>query len=410
MAGYEDTLRYFGDAARRMEIGANIEKLLVTPSRQVKVEIPMEMDNGTIQVFDGFRVQHDNTRGPFKGGLRYHHEVDEDEVKALASLMSWKTAVVGIPFGGGKGGITVDPHSLSDGELQRLTRKFTSRLADVIGPEVDIPAPDVNTNAQVMAWIVDEYSKYGGFQPGVVTGKPIELYGSLGRAAATGRGVALCAKWALEDRQIPIEGATFAIQGFGNVGSWTARFLHLWGARLVAVGDHAAYLSNPEGFDPERLAEHVGKSKQRSVKGFPGEPASVEELFASDVDVLIPAALGGVLNADNGAEVRARIVVEGANGPTTPDAHRPMTERNIMVIPDILANAGGVTVSYFEWVQNRQGYYWDENEVNQRLERVMRAAYERVRDLAQSKQIDHRTAAFILAIREVGKAMVLRGL
>ena len=409
MSGFEDTLRYFGDASRRMDLGANVEKVLATPRRQVKVELAMEMDDGHIEVFEGFRIQHNNMRGPFKGGVRFHHEVNQDEVLALASLMTWKTAIVGIPYGGGKGGITVDPRLLSEGELQRLTREFIDEIHDVIGPDVDIPAPDVNTNSQVMAWMMDQYSNYAGFQPGVVTGKPLELYGSQGRDAATGRGVALCTKWALEDAGIDIKGARLAVQGFGNVGSWAARFLCRWGAKLVAVGDHLAYLENPDGFDAEKLTAHAQQHAQRSVEGFPAEPSSVEALFALDVDVLIPAALGGVLTADNAKDVRAKIIVEGANGPTRPDAHANMIGRDIVILPDILANAGGVTVSYFEWVQNRQGFYWDEEEVNQRLERIMRSAYDSVTDLAKSKKLDHRTAAFIVAIREVGKAMVLRG-
>lgn len=406
---YEDTLRYFGNAARIMELPANIEKLLNTPRRQVKVEIAMEMDDGRIETFEGFRVQHDNTRGPYKGGIRYHHEVNQDEVLALASLMTWKTAVVGIPYGGSKGGITVDPRTLSPNEVQRLTRKFVDHMHDIVGPDVDIPAPDVNTNAQVMAWFMDQYAKYAGFQPGVVTGKPLELYGSRGRDAATGRGVALCAKWALEDAGIDINKATLAVQGFGNVGSWAARFLTQWGAKLVAVGDHLGYLRNREGFNAAALTEHVGASKDRSVMGFGGEEISVQEFFAEEVDVLVPAALGGVLTVENAGDVRARIIVEGANGPTRPDAHEKLLSKNVTIIPDILANAGGVTVSYFEWVQNRQGFYWQEDEVNQRLERIMRRAYEGVTHLCKSRKLDHRTAAFILGIREVGKAMVLRG-
>ena len=407
---YEDTLRYFGDAARKMDLGAHVEKLLSTPKRQVKVELAMEMDDGHLRVFEGFRMQHDNTRGPFKGGIRYHPEVDQDEVLALASLMTWKTAVVGIPFGGGKGGITVDPRQLSESELQRLTRKFVDQIHDIIGPDVDIPAPDVNTNAQIMAWFMDQYSKYEGFQPGVVTGKPIELYGSQGREQATGRGVALCAKWALEDAGIPIEGARIAVQGYGNVGSWTARFLCRWGAKLVAVGDHLAYLENPDGFDADALAHHVENNPKRSVQGFPGEASSVDALLAAEVDVLIPAALGGVLTSDNAKNVRAKIVVEGANGPTRPDAHHELVRRDVLVIPDILANAGGVTVSYFEWTQNRQQYYWEIDDVNARLEAIMRRSYQQVATLAKSKKLDHRTAAFIVAIREVGKALVLRGI
>ena len=292
-----------------------------------------------------------------------------------------------------------------------MTRKFVDQIHMFIGPNLDVPAPDVNTNAQTMAWIADQYSKYHGFEPGVVTGKPIEIYGSQGREEATGRGVALCTKWALADAGRPLEGATFAVQGFGNVGSWTARTLGAWGARLAVVGDHAGTIRNPEGLDAEALAEHVRKSPERSVQGFPGaEAIEAAELFAADVDVLIPAALGGVITDEVAATVRARLIVEGANGPTVPSAHRKLVERGIEVVPDILANAGGVTVSYFEWVQNTQRFYWEKDEVNAKLEKNLRKAYDGVRHLAAGRKLDLRTAAFVLAIREVGKATVLRGL
>lgn len=407
----EDTLRYFDKASTIMGVGARVEKLLVTPARQVKVEIALEMDDGSVGVFHGFRVQHNGARGPFKGGLRYHPQVNEDEVNAMASLMTWKTAVVGIPYGGAKGGIQVDPRLHSHGEIERMTRKFVQQIHMLIGPDLDIPAPDVNTNEQTMAWIVDEYAKFHGFTPGVVTGKPVELYGSKGRTAATGRGVALCAKWALKDLKIDIRGARFALQGFGNVGSWAARTLAAEGARLVCVGDHVGYIRNPEGFDVDALSEYVRKSPQRSVTGFPGsDECSEEEFFAMDADVLIPAALGGVLTEENAPSVRAKLLVEGANGPTTPDAHEILIKKGVRIVPDILANAGGVTVSYFEWVQNSQKFYWEEDEVNQRLERVLRKAYDEVNTLAERKKLDHRTAAFVIAIREVGKVAALRGI
>ena len=411
MSHLDDALEYFTTAARVMDVPPNIEKLLTTPVRQLKVEVAIEMDDGRVEVFTGYRVQHNSARGPFKGGIRYHPEANDDEVNALASLMTWKTAVVGIPFGGAKGGVTVDPKTLSLGELQRLTRKFVDQIQVIIGPSLDIPAPDVNTNAQTMAWIADQYAKYHGFQPGVVTGKPVSMQGSEGREEATGRGVALCAKWALEDLERPVEGATFALQGFGNVGSWAARVLAGWGAKLVEVGDHAAYLANPEGFDVEALEAHVKASPQGSVLDFPGADASSpEQLFAADVDVLIPAALGGVLTEEVARTVRAKVVVEGANGPTVPQAHRLMVGKGISVLPDILANAGGVTVSYFEWVQNNQRFYWEREEVVERLEKVMRKAYQRVTGLAEARKLDFRTAAFILAIREVGSATAMRGL
>ena len=407
---HEDTLRYFGAASRVMDLGDRIERLLVRPTREVKVNIAIEMDDGSVGVFDGFRVQHNGARGPFKGGLRYHPQADQDEVNALASLMTWKTSLVGIPYGGAKGGIRVDPGKLSAGELERLTRKFVDQIHMFIGPELDIPAPDVNTNGQVMAWIMDEYSKFHGFSPGVVTGKPLELYGSQGREAATGRGVALCTKWALTDLGVDVRGSTYAMQGFGNVGSFAARILSELGAKLVAVGDHGGYLKNPEGFDVAKLAAHVAASPARSIAGFPGaDVSSVGELFASRVDTLIPAALGDVIDAEVARGVRAKLVVEGANGPTDPDAHKVLVDKGVRVIPDILANAGGVTVSYFEWVQNLQRFTWDEAEVNAKLEAILRKAYDGVNRLVAAKGLDHRTAAFVLAIREVGKATVLRG-
>jgi glutamate dehydrogenase (NAD(P)+) len=408
---FEDTLRYFGDAARIMDVGSRIERLLTTPERQLKVQVAIERDDGTVGVYFGFRVQHSGARGPFKGGLRYHPEVDGDEVNALASLMTWKTAVVGIPYGGAKGGIQLDPRGLSEGEVQRLTRKFVDEVHHFIGPNVDIPAPDVNTNAQTMAWIMDQYSRYHGFTPGVVTGKPVQLHGSQGREQATGRGVAHCAGWALEDLGIDVKGARFALQGFGNVGSWAARDLSAMGARLVAVGDHGGSVANPEGLDVDALSNHVASSRDRSVAGFPGTDAiETGELFAADVEILIPAALGGVITPEVAREIRAPLVVEGANAPTVPDAHRHLVDRGVLVVPDILANAGGVTVSYFEWVQNTQRFTWSEDEVNQRLRGILRKAYDEVGKIVSSKGLDHRTATFITSIREVGKATVLRGL
>ena len=292
-----------------------------------------------------------------------------------------------------------------------MTRKFVDQIHFMIGPNTDIPAPDVNTNAQTMAWIADQYAKYHGFHPGVVTGKPIEIYGSQGREEATGRGVALCAKWALEDLGCPVEEAAFAIQGFGNVGSHASRLLAEWGAKLVAVGDHLAYLQNPEGFDVPALVEHVRNHPEGSVEGFPGaETISEEDLFSLDVDLLIPAALGGVITDEVAEAIRAKVIVEGANGPTIPSAHRKLVARDVVVVPDILANAGGVTVSYFEWVQNTQRFAWELEEVHTKLEKILRKAYDQVRGLAERRELDLRTSAFILAIREVGKATTLRGL
>jgi glutamate dehydrogenase (NAD(P)+) len=409
MAGVEDVNHYFRNAARVMDLSARVERLLVTPHREVKVDVSITLDSGELGTFIGYRVQHDRSRGPMKGGLRYHPAVDMDEALGLASLMTWKTAVVNLPFGGAKGGIAVDPALLSPRELERLTRRFVQQIHDIIGPQHDIPAPDVNTNAQIMAWIMDEYSKIHGFSPAVVTGKPVDLFGSKGREEATGRGVV----WGLEEMLAdlgagPVEGKRFAIQGFGNVGSWAARFLHERKGKVVAVSDVKGGVRNPEGLDIPALAAHV--RQHGTVQGFSGtDDVSNDALLALDVDVLIPAALGGVLTRDNAREVRARYIVEAANGPTTPEADEIFQSRNIPVLPDIYANAGGVTVSYFEWVQNIQQFTWDEERVNTELHRHMREAYATLARVAREHRVPLRTAAFIVAIGRVGRATALRG-
>ncbi|MEO0812571.1 MAG: Glu/Leu/Phe/Val dehydrogenase dimerization domain-containing protein, partial [Myxococcota bacterium] len=347
----EWTNHFFRAAADLMDLPDRIERMLMTPLRELKVEISFERDNGQLETLVGFRIQHDRARGPMKGGLRYHPAVDPDEVQSLASLMTWKTAVVNIPYGGAKGGIAVDPSGYSNAEREKMTRVFVEQIHELIGPEVDIPAPDVNTNAQVMAWIMDQYSKFYGFAPGVVTGKPVDLFGSLGREAATGRGVAQITGLELEAQGKPIEGARVVLQGFGNVGSFAARFLHQMGAKVVATSDIRGGIHNPEGLDVEKLIDHVRSTG--SVVDFAGsDRVSNEELLTLDCEVLIPAALGGVLTGENAPDVRASIIVEAANGPTTPEADAHFDANNVTVIPDILANAGGVTVSYFEWVQN----------------------------------------------------------
>jgi glutamate dehydrogenase (NAD(P)+) len=344
-----------------------------------------------------------------KGGLRYHPDVNLDEVRSLASLMTWKTAVVGIPYGGAKGGIACDPKELSPDELRRLTHTFVDQIHDLIGPHVDIPAPDVNTNAQVMAWIMDRFGKYHGHSPAVVTGKPVDLYGSAGREAATGRGVVIATREALAARGRKIAGSTVAIQGFGNVGSWAARLFHQAGARVVAVSDVKGGIHAPGGLDPVAVVDHVTASG--SVVDFPGSEAIGNDgLLTLDCDVLVPAALGGVFTAANAEAVRARLIVEGANGPTEPEADLVFRRRGIEVIPDIYANAGGVTVSYFEWVQNIQQFSWDEERVNGELEKVMVRAWRDLTEVAQRGDLPLRTAAFVLAIGRVGKATVLRGI
>lgn len=409
MNPFEATNFYFKEASRTMDLAPSIEDMLMTPMREVRVQVSIERDNGAVGTYIGYRVQHDNTRGPMKGGLRYHPHVDLDEVRSLASLMTWKTAVMGLPYGGAKGGIAFDPAGFSDREIEQITRKFIDQIHDVIGPIRDIPAPDVNTNAQIMAWIMDQYSKYHGHSPAVVTGKPVDLYGSQGREAATGRGVMISCREALKDRGRDVSDATFVIQGFGNVGSFAAQLIHDLGGKIRAVSDVHGGIQSAGGLDISRLRDHVSASG--SVVGFPGsDPITNEELLVLPCDVLIPAALGSVLHAGNAHAVQASIIVEGANGPTVPDADLVFRERNITVVPDILANAGGVTVSYFEWVQNIQQFYWTEDKVNKELEEMMVAAYQKVREIAQSKDLPLRIAAFILAIGRVGKATVLRGI
>lgn len=409
MSGFEEVNYYFRRAARVMDLSARVERMLVTPFREVKVDVSITLDNGELGTFIGYRVQHDRSRGPMKGGLRYHPTVDMDEALGLASLMTWKTAVVNLPFGGAKGGIAVDPDELSPRELERLTRRFVGQVHDIIGPHTDIPAPDVNTNAQVMAWIMDEYSKIHGFSPAVVTGKPVDLFGSRGREEATGRGVVFALEEYLRDTGGgEVRGKTFALQGYGNVGSWAARFLRERGGTVVAVADARGGVRNPEGLDVARLAEHVKQT--RSVAGFPGTDAITNEaLLVQDVDVLVPAALGSVITEANAKEIRARVVVEAANAPITPPADEILGRRGIPVLPDIYVNAGGVTVSYFEWAQNIQQFTWDEDKVNAELHRHMREAYATLARVARERKVSLRTAAFIVAIGRVGRATVLRG-
>jgi glutamate dehydrogenase (NAD(P)+) len=409
MTSADAASHYFKKAARIMDVGERIETLLETPVREVKVQVSIELDNGEIRTFTGYRIQHDNARGPMKGGLRYHPEVNAEEVLGLASLMTWKTAVVNLPFGGAKGGIAVDPTQLSLKELERLTRKFVDQIHDLIGPNRDIPAPDVNTNPQVMAWVMDQYSKYHGHSPAVVTGKPLELYGSRGREAATARGLQYIGREILRDVGLSPQGTRFAIQGFGNVGSHTARLLAEDGGVIVAVSDVHGGVQNPHGLDVAGLFDHVRKTG--TVKGFGGGTACTnDEVLTADCDVLVPAALGGVIDARVAQEVRARLVLEGANAPCTPQADEVFEKKGVLVVPDILANTGGVTVSYFEWVQNLQHVTWDEDRVNAELGRVMKESYEKVAQISRSRKLPLRTSAYVLAIGRVGKATVLRGI
>ena len=409
MNAYETAARYFDDAAELMGLSQNMQQLLLVPEREVKVQVAIERDNGEIATFIGYRVQHDSARGPMKGGLRFHHEVDADEVLALATLMTWKTAVVNIPYGGAKGGIAVNVRELSAGELERITRRFVDEIHDMVGPDKDIPAPDMGTNAQVMAWYMNEYQKFHGFSPACVTGKPVELHGAEGREEATGRGVATITAATMERVKKDLKGATIALQGFGNVGSFAARFLHEMGAKIVAVTDQFGGAHNPEGLDIPSLLVWAGD--HNGIKGFPkAQPLTNEELLTSQVDVLIPAALGGVLTKENAPHVRAKYIIEAANNPTEPEADEIFAKRGIVVVPDILANAGGVTVSYFEWVQNRQHFKWELTRVRQVLDRIMHDSFDRVWKIATEKKVSLRTAAYLLGIGRVGRATVLGGI
>lgn len=409
MNANETTQHFLQQAFDILGVDDDMRRILVTPSRELRVELTLRRDDGTIGNFIGYRVQHDDSRGPFKGGLRYHPKVDIQEVRSLASLMTWKTAVVGVPFGGAKGGIQVDPAQLNQRELERLTRIFVRQIHELVGPERDIPAPDVNTNPQVMAWFFDEYSRLHGFSPGVVTGKPVGLHGSAGRASATGRGCLFAIREALQEAGADIKGQRFVLQGFGNVGSWTARLLHARGAKVLAVSDSKGGIFNGNGLDIPAVLEH--EDSHDTVVGFPGaEPISNTELLVTDCDVLVPAGLGGVITGKNARDVRAKIVVEAANGPCTAEADEILEQRGVTILPDIFANAGGVTVSYFEWVQNLQNFRWDETRINEELDRVMTGAYRKIRDIQRAHHISMRKAAFVLAIREVKAATETRGI
>jgi glutamate dehydrogenase (NAD(P)+) len=407
MAGspLDTTLRYFKAASKVMDLGDRVEKFLTTPRREISVQVTVEMDDGRLETFVGYRIQHNNARGPMKGGIRYHHAVDIDEVRSLASLMTWKTSVIDIPFGGAKGGIACRAETLSEREQERITRKFVDGIHDVIGPNKDIPAPDVNTGPQTMAWVMDQYSKYHGFSPAVVTGKPVDLHGSLGREAATGRGVMFAAEEALKayGGGRKLSDCTYAVQGFGNVGSFAARLIHGAGGKVVAVTDVKGGTCNPKGLDIPEVVTWLKRTG--SVDGYPeGKPCTNDDLLSTKVDVLIPAALDGVLHKGNAKDVQAKFVVEGANGPVTWEADEILNRKGVVVVPDIYANAGGVTVSYFEWVQNLQVDTWTEEVVNRRLHERMVTAFGRIRGVADSRKIPLRTAAFVVAIGRVASA------
>ena len=410
MNAFEAANHYIRRASRIMNLGPRVERLLLSLEAEHHVTIPIERDNGELAVFSGYRFQHNSARGPTKGGLRFHPTLDADDVRALATLMTWKTAVVNVPFGGAKGGIACEPSLLSQGELERITRKFVERISQEIGPQRDIPAPDVNTNAQVMAWIMDQYSRLHGFAPAVVTGKPVELHGSEGREAATGYGVICVAEDFLHDIGNSLKGATVAIQGFGNVGLFAALLAHERGAKVVAVSDLCGAIATRDSLDIPALVKFIRNGCLLVDYQADGVSRITNDaLLTREVDVLIPAALGGVLTRDVAREVRAKVIVEAANAPTLPEADEVLEQRGVTVIPDILANAGGVTVSYFEWTQNLQCLRWTENEVNSRLRQIMSTAYATIRGLVQSRKLGWRTAAYIVALGRVAKAAMLRG-
>ncbi len=407
---FEAMMLRFDRAAELLDLEPGLYKVLRHPEKQIIVSIPVMKDNGEVEVYTGYRVLYNTSRGPAKGGIRFDMQVTLEEVKALAAWMTWKCAVVNIPFGGAKGGVVCDPHSMSVTELERLTRRYTAGIIQTLGPDSDVPAPDVNTNERVMAWIMDTYSMHVGHTTtAVVTGKPIEMGGSLGRREATGRGCMIVTKQALEHLGMPVAGTTVAVQGFGNVGSVAAQLLQREGCKVVSIGDRSASLYDKNGIDVDSAVAWV--QKNRTLDGYgKGEVISGADLLTLDVDVLVPAALENVITTRNAAQIRARIICEGANGPTTAAADSILEENGVFVIPDILANAGGVTVSYFEWVQDRGGYFWTEQLVNDRLRDIMVSSFQDVLTLSRQHKVNMRTAAYMLAISRVATVHRLRGI
>jgi glutamate dehydrogenase (NAD(P)+) len=403
-------LAQFNAVADRLQLDQGMRDVLSSCQRELTVHFPVKLDDGRIHLFTGYRVQHNRARGTAKGGLRYHPAVDLDEVKALAMWMTWKCAVVGIPYGGAKGGVVVDPKSLSRAELERLTRRFATEISVLIGPEADVPAPDVGTDPQIMAWIMDTYSMHVGYtERGVVTGKPISVGGSQGRVEATSQGVAFAVQEAARRRNLELTGARVAIQGYGNVGENAARILHALGCRIIAVSDVNGAIHRPEGLVPADLSRF--KQETGTVVGAPRtQPLTNAQLLEIDCDVLVPAAIEGQIHAGNAEHIQAAIIAEGANGPTTPEADAILQRRGVTVIPDILCNAGGVIVSYFEWVQAREALFWSRDEVNERLRGIMMPAYEQVASLAAEQEITLREAAYVLAVRRVAEATTTRGI
>lgn len=408
---YAMALEQLAIVADKINLDSNVHEVLKQPKRELTVHFPVSMDDGSVQMFTGYRVHHNLTRGPAKGGIRFHPDTDLSEVRALAFWMSVKTAVVGIPYGGAKGGVVCDTSALSPAELEDLTRRYTTEIAILLGPDKDIPAPDVGTNGQIMAWIMDTYSmQVGHTVPAVVTGKPLSVGGSEGRIEATGRGVVTVTREAMRaaaGKQLP--GTTVAVQGFGNVGSVSAALFHQAGAKVVAVSDVKGAIHNPRGLDMKQLLTHT--KAHGTVAGFSeAEPLAPADLLTYPCDVLVPAALGGVLTVENAPQVRARFVIEGANGPTTPQADALLRENGILVVPDVLANAGGVTVSYFEWVQDLQAFFWTEHEVNTKLEQILVRAFAQVQSAARRHECDLRTGAYIVGVGRIAEATLARGI
>ena len=407
---FEAMMSRFDRAAQLLDLEPGLYKVLRHPEKQITVSVPVMMDNGELEVFTGYRVLYNTVRGPAKGGIRFDTQVTLEEVKALAAWMTWKCAVVNLPFGGAKGGVICDPSAMSMGELERLTRRYTAGIIATLGPDSDVPAPDVNTSEQVMAWVMDTYSMHTGHtELGVVTGKPADLGGSPGRREATGRGVTLMASLALQHLGWPLRNATVAVQGYGNVGSVAARLLALEGCRVVAVGDRTGAIHSKTGIDAVEAANWV--ARHGTLQGYrSGDRISNAELLTLPVDILVPAALGNVITGSNAAQIRARVIIEGANGPTTPEADAVLEKRGILVVPDILANAGGVTVSHFEWVQNRSGWPWSDATVNERLREILSRSFREVLELSRIRRVSLRTAAYMQAIGRVAAVHRLRGL
>ena len=407
---YQIALRQLAHVAGILGLTDDLHSILQMPKRELTVHFPVNMETGGTRMFTGYRVQHNTSRGPAKGGVRFHPDTDLDEVRALAMWMTWKCAVVNIPFGGAKGGVVCDPKLLTKAELEDLTRRYTTEISIIIGPQSDIPAPDMGTNGQIMAWMMDTYSMHAGHTvPAVVTGKPLSIGGSEGRIDATGLGVVLITEEVLRKKNWQTAGATVAVQGFGNVGGAAARLFHARGAHVVAVSDVSGGVANPRGLDIPALVTYVAQNG--SVVGFPdSEPVTNAEILETVCDVLVPAALQGQITAENAGRIRAKMVVEGANGPTTPDGDAILQDRGILLVPDVLANAGGVTVSYFEWVQDIQSFFWSEDEVNERLGRILRRAFAEVWAASETHQVDLRTAAYIVGVSRVAEATLTRGI